>query len=138
VWVLGEDAVLRAISDRGAVRSETALGVPAGQATSFALGDDGSVRIPTKANVLLCIGPGGVERWRVDNEGSFSGGVVLDAADRTYTVSDAGVLLAIDRDGQIVFRAQTGTRMAEGTFPVIGPDQTLYFATMRMSLQAWR
>jgi hypothetical protein len=137
-WVLGEDAVLRQLSDRGVVRTETPLNVPAGQAQTFSVGEDGSVRVPTRANALVCIGPGGVERWRVDSEGSFPGGVVLDSADRAYTVNDAGVLLAIDRDGRVLWRAQTGTRIADASHPVIGPDGTIYFATLRASLQAWK
>jgi len=136
LWVLTRDSALHQLSPRGALRSRTDIGFPVSAATGMAVGRDAAVRVPTRGDALVCIGPGGVERWRLTGEGGFLGGVTLDANDVALAVSERGVLIAVDPDGSPLWRVETGTRTDMA--PVLGPDGTVYVVDIRGTLQAWR
>lgn len=136
VWVLTEDGGLHQLSPRFAVRSRTDVGAGVSVTTTLAVGRDGAVRVPTRAGALVCVGPNGTERWRLTGEGSFLGGASIAANDVTLVVNDQNALLAVDPEGTVVWRVDIGTRVDAP--PVLGADGTVYVATVRGNLQAWR
>jgi outer membrane protein assembly factor BamB len=136
VWVLTEDGGLHQLSPRFAVRTRTDVGEGVTVTTTIAVGQDGAVRVPTRAAGLVCVGPNGTERWRLMAEGGFLGGVAIDENDVALAVNDQGDLLAIDPDGTVVWRAPVQSRV--DVAPVVGADGTIYVATVRGTLQAWR
>lgn len=136
IWVLTIDGGLHQLSPELAVRSRTEVGGQVAVTTTIAVGSDGAVRVPTRDGALVCVGPNGTVRWRLEGEGSYLGGVALDRHDIALTVSDRGRLLAVDPDGNVRWRAEVGTRTDAA--PVLGPDGTVYVATVRGTLQAWR
>jgi outer membrane protein assembly factor BamB len=135
IWLVGRDHVVRQYASTGTLRTQTDLGVPLVPTNTLAIGRDGAVRVPTRGDVLVCIGAGGTVRWRVANEGSFIGGVTIDAADRTLALTDAGTLLSVDADGRVLWRVPTQAR--SDAAPVLGRDGTVYIVTHRGTIQAW-
>ncbi|MEM9193356.1 MAG: PQQ-binding-like beta-propeller repeat protein [Myxococcota bacterium] len=136
VWVVGQDENLRQLAPSGTLRSTTALGAPVSPAGTLALARDGSVRVPTRGDALVCVGPTGTERWRLTGEGSFLGGAVLDENDNLLAVNERGILLSVNAEGQVRWRVNTGNRT--DLAPVLSKDGTVYVATVRGTLQAWR
>ncbi len=136
VWLLTRDRALHQLSSRFAVRSRTEVGGHVNVNTTIGVGRDGAVRVPTRDGGLVCIGPSGTVRWRLDSEGGFLGGLALDRNDVTLVVNDRGELLAVDPDGAVRWRVPVETRTDSA--PVVGPDGTVYVATVRGTLQAWR
>jgi len=136
IWLLSQDAVLHQLSPDLRLRTRTELTQSVTPANAFAIGHDGAVRVGTRGGALVCVGPNGTERWRLDSEGGFLGGVSIDRSDVTLAVNDDGLLLAVDHNGAVLWRVQTGNR--SDAAPVLGPDGTIYVATMRGTVQAFR
>lgn len=136
VWVLTQDGGLHQLSPHFAVRTRTDIAGRVTVNTTLAVGTDGGVRVPTRDGALVCVGPNGTVRWRLEGEGGFLGGVSLDMDDVALLVSDRGHLVAVAPDGRVRWRVDVGTRADAA--PVVGPDGTVYVATTRGTLQAWR
>ncbi len=105
-------------------------------ASNLAIASDGSVRFGTADSGLICVGPNGTERWRVDDHGALAGRISLDAADVTLAIDQSAHLLAIDGSGDVVWRVPV--EEPADAAPVLGADGTIYVVTNRGSLQAWR
>ena len=67
----------------------------------MAVGRDGAVRVPTRGDAMVCVGPGGTVRWRLEGHGGFLGGVTLDDEDVALAVTERGALLAVAADGTL-------------------------------------
>jgi outer membrane protein assembly factor BamB len=135
-WVLTQDGALHQVTPDGNVRTRTDLELAISPTAEIAIGRDGGVRIATRDDALVCVGPTGTERWRVAGEGGFLGGVVLDREDVAIAVTEVGKLLAIDALGNVLYRVDTNARADQS--PVLGHDGTIYVATVRGTVQAWR
>ena len=136
VWLLGQDMSVRRLSPGSSVVESVELGVPVGPKARLAIAADGSVRIPTRGDALLCLGPEGSERWRVSGEGSFLGGALVDGEGRTYAVNHRGVLLGIDSAGRVLWRTRLLTR--SDVTPVLGDDGSIYVVDVRGTVYAFR
>ena len=136
IWLVTDDAVLHQISSRLEVRSRTELGGRVTVATGIAVGRDGAVRVPLRDGALVCVGPSGTERWRVEGQRGFLGSLAVDRNDVTLVVSVGAELLAVDPDGNLLWSVETRQRTEDP--PVLGPDGTIYLATNRGMVQAWR
>ncbi|MBW2460225.1 MAG: PQQ-binding-like beta-propeller repeat protein [Deltaproteobacteria bacterium] len=136
VWALTHDGALHQFRGRGGPRQRTPLDITVSNVAGIAVGQDGAVRVPGRNDALVCVGPTGTERWRVTGEGGFTGEVTVDAADVTLAISTAGRLLAVDPAGEIKWRVDVGARTLSAV--VLGEDGTLYVATARGTIQAWR
>jgi outer membrane protein assembly factor BamB len=136
IWVLTVDGTLVALGPEGNVTARAQLQSAPSFPSRFALGADGAVRIGTR-HALVCIGPTGTERWRIDSEGPFTESVSVDAEDVTLAITQAGFMLAVERDGTVRWRVSTGVR-TDATAAVLGPDGTIYVSTYRGRLEAWK
>jgi outer membrane protein assembly factor BamB len=134
--VVAQDGSAHQIEPRGGRRSRTELDVSVASDTGIAIGTDGAVRIPGRDDGIICLGPTGTERWRITGEGGFPGELTVDAAGLTLGVSDTGKLLAIDPSGNVVWEVSLQARAQAA--PILGPDGTIYVATARGTIQAWR
>ncbi len=135
-WVVAQDGSAHQLQPRGGRRSRTELDIAVGSDTGIAIGSDGAVRIPGRDDGIVCLGPTGTERWRVTGEGGFPGQLTVDAAGVTLGVSDTGRLVAVDPGGNVLWRADLESRGQAA--PVLGADGTVYVATARGSIEAWR
>jgi outer membrane protein assembly factor BamB len=135
-WVVAQDGSAHQIEPRGGRRIRTELDISVASDTGIAIGTDGAVRIGGRDDGVVCLGPTGTERWRITGEGGFPGELTIDAAGSTLGVSDTGKLLAIDPSGNVVWRVSLEARAQAA--PVLGPDGTVYVATARGTVQAWR
>jgi len=137
LWVLTQDATLHSLDAEGRFRTRTAIGGRVSGGGAIAVASDGSVRVGTRDDAIVCVGPSGTERWRLTGEGSFVGGLTLDLDDTLLAISQAGRLVAVDARGQVMWRIETGS-FAPLTSPVLGADGTIYLVTLGGSIQAWR
>lgn len=135
-WVLSSDGALFAVERSGRVRSRSDLALRPAIASPFAVGADGAIRIGGRDAGLLCFGPTGTERWRVDSIGALPGGVSVDADGVAVAVDVDGRLLAVDAEGHVRWRAELGTRTSGP--PVLGRDGTILVVTERGTLLAYR
>ena len=136
IWVPTVEGVLLAIDPSGRVRSRTELGSRHYDEAAPAIGHDGSVRVPTLTAGLVCVGPGGTQRWAAANAAGLNGPVSIDDDDTTLVVDRGGRLLAIAADGTERWRVVLGTYSFQA--PVLAADGTVYVATERGPIQAWR
>jgi outer membrane protein assembly factor BamB len=137
VWLVTQDGSVHQLSPRGGRRMRADLAISVSSDTGIAIGSDGALRIPARDDGIVCVGPTGTERWRMTGEGGFPGGVTVDAANTTLAVNDAGRLLAVDAAGTILWRVALNNGRTQAA-PVLGADGTVYVATARGSIQAWR
>ncbi len=137
VWVATQDGAVQSIGSDGSLEARTDLGASMSPASAtLAVGRDGAVWVPTSDDALVCIGPGGTERFRVAGEGGFLAGPVLTRSGAALVITERGKLIAIAPDGTILWRADTGERTDQQ--PVLGADGTIYVASVRGVLEAWR
>jgi outer membrane protein assembly factor BamB len=116
-WVVTADGQLVAFDPRGRVRARAEVGV-AVSPDALAIGPDGVVRVATRERGLVCVGPGGTERWRLDSEGVFLGGLTVDPHDVTVGITAQGAMVAVEPDGTVRWRV--------GTYPRTTADPVLY------------
>jgi len=136
LWVPTVDGVLLAIEPTGRVRSRTELGSRHYDGAAPGVGQDGAVRVPTLTEGLVCVGPGGTERWRLPNAAGYNAPVSLDEEDTALVIDRGGRLLAIAADGSQRWQVTIGTYSFQA--PVLGGDGTIYVTTEQGALQAWR
>jgi outer membrane protein assembly factor BamB len=135
LWVGTSDGAVLAIDPNGRVRSRTELATPHYEGAALAVGRDGAVRLPTIREGLVCIGPGGSERWRVASSAGYRTSVHLDDEDTAVAVDSGGIMTAVAADGTERWRVTLPTYVSET--PVLGLDGTLYVLTDNGGLQAW-
>jgi outer membrane protein assembly factor BamB len=136
IWVPTTEGVLHAFDASGRSRARVELGSRHYDGASLAIGSDGAVRVPTMSQGLVCVGPGGSERWRLENPSWFNAPASIDADDTTLVVDRGGRLIAVAADGTERWRVVLGTYSFSA--PVLGRDGTIYVTTERGELQAWR
>jgi outer membrane protein assembly factor BamB len=100
-----------------------------------ALGRDGGLRVGLRHGELLCMGPGGSERWRRGIDGQPSA-ITLDRDDTAVVISSRGTLYAIDAAGELRWRVST--ELLQGGRPVLGADGLVYLVGRGGRLEAWR
>ena len=130
------EGTLVAFDEDGHARGRAQLGERAAVTGALAIGRDGGVRAATRANALVCVGPGGTERWRYAVDDSFTTGVALDREDTSVAVTTRGRMLAISRDGALLWQVDVDDRTEAP--PVLGADGTIYVTSRRGLVQAWR
>lgn len=135
LWITTADGTLLAIDPSGRVRSRTALGSRHYDGAAPAIGRDGAVRVPTVTEGIVCVGPGGTERWRHASQAGFHAPATIDRDDTLIVADRFNQLLAIGADGTERWRVPIGNATQQE--PVLGADGTLYLATDRGVL-AWR
>jgi outer membrane protein assembly factor BamB len=136
LWVPTVEGILHAIEPNGRIRSRTELGSRHYDGAAPAIGHDGGVRVPTMSEGVVCVGPGGTERWRLPNEAGYNAPASIDEENTTLVVDRGGRLVAIAADGTERWRVVLGTYSFQA--PVLAADGTLYVTTERGALQAWR
>ena len=135
IWVATIQGTLVGVSSAGRPEVRAELEVRPSGSSNLAVAADGSVRLGTQDAGIVCVGPGGSERWRYGNT-DFAGGVSVDAAMTTLTVSATGRLVALDSSGRERWSVDLGSRTDAA--PVVGTDGTIYIGTFAGTLQAWR
>ncbi len=134
IWVVRADGALLGLSAGGRVRALARLQGRAMKSVP-ALGRDGALRLGTGADELVCIGPDGSWRWRLQVDGRL-GPVTLDADDRALVVSSRGVLYGVEPDGRRRFRVRVNARGEPR--PVPGEGGVIYVASDNGTLSAWK
>ena len=145
IWILTQDGALHGLERQGRIRSRTELGEAVTMTSAIAIGRDGAVRVSLQ-NGVVCVGPNGTVRWRVQGEGAFDA-MTLGRDDVLLSIADVirqeaggrqvrtGQLVAIGPNGGVLWRVDLGTRA--DVAPVLGADGTVYIATTRATVQAW-
>lgn len=136
MWTTTVEGIVHAIDPAGRVRSRTDVGSRHDDGAAPAIGRDGAIRLPTRSEGVVCIGPGGTVRWRAPNEAGYSAPASIDEEDTTMAIDRLGRLIAIAADGTERWRVTIGTYAYQP--PVLGPDGTIYVTTDRGTIQAWR
>ncbi len=136
IWVPTADGVLFAVDAGGRIRARAELGSRHYDDAAIAVGRDGAVRVPTLGAGLVCVGPGGTPRWAAATDTAFMAPAVIDEDDTTLVVDRGARLYAFDASGAERWRLLLGDYTYES--PVLGADGTLYVATERGVIQAWR
>ena len=136
IWVPTVEGMLHAIESDGRVRSRTDLGSRHYDGAAPAIGHDGAVRVPTMTEGVICVGPGGTERWRQPNSAGYNAPATIDPDDTTLVVDRQGRLIALAADGTERWRVVLGS--FSFSEPVVGADGTVYVTTERGALLAYR
>ncbi|HEY8430125.1 MAG TPA: PQQ-binding-like beta-propeller repeat protein [Sandaracinaceae bacterium] len=136
LWLPTPEGLLLAIDASGRVRSRTELGGRYYDGAAIAVGRDGAVRVPTLDRGVVCVGPGGTERWRHTAGQGYNAPATVDREDTTLVVDRVGQMFAIARDGTERWRVHIEPYTLQA--PVLGADGTIYVATEAGTLQAWR
>ncbi|MFK7988095.1 MAG: PQQ-binding-like beta-propeller repeat protein [Sandaracinaceae bacterium] len=134
-WVSTTEGLLTQLDPRGRVRAQLDVGSRHFDGASLAIAPDGSVRVPTMTEGIVCVGPGGTERWRFPNPPGFSGPASVGTDGTTLAVDRTGRMIAVDPQGAERWRVVLGTYSFSP--PVLGADGTIYIALERGQLQAW-
>jgi outer membrane protein assembly factor BamB len=134
IWVIGERGTLWALSADGRARTSAELGQGGGR-TPAALGWDGALRVGTPYGEVVSIAANGEERWRRGIDAA-PGAILLDADDTALLVSARGTLYAIDRAGELRWRATLGVRNAGR--PVLAQNGMLIVVARSGMIQAWK
>ncbi len=136
LWTATSEGLVLAIDPSGRVRSRTDLGSRHHDGAALAIGRDGGVRVPTLQEGLVCVGPGGSERWRAPNPAGYRAAVTLDEEDTALLIDGSGTMRAIAADGAERWQVRLPSYSYEA--PVLGRDGVLYVTTdCRSVLQAW-
>jgi outer membrane protein assembly factor BamB len=134
-WLLGRRGGLVAVEADGRVAERADVATALSASNRLAVGSDGALRVTANSAGVVCVGPNGGERWRYEGDASFPGPLTLDANDTTLTTDGTGSLTAIGADGTLLWRVRAGSMSQP---PVVGADGTVYVATGRGTIQAWR
>jgi outer membrane protein assembly factor BamB len=132
LWVIGERGAIWHVAPGGELRAVAQLG-HSGFAGAPALGWDGALRAALQHGEIVCIEPNGHERWRRGVD-SWPGPLLVDADDTTLTVTVRGTLYAVDRHGEMRWRASLGNFGKV----VLGNDGTIFVAARGGVVEAWR
>ncbi len=136
LWVATVEGDVLAIDPSGRIRSRAEVGSRHYDGAAPVVGHDGALRLPTLGEGLVCIGPGGTERWRVPNPAGYNAPATIDDEDTTLIVDRGGRMFAIAADGTERWRVVLGTFTFQPA--VLGPNGTIYVTTERGAVQAWR
>jgi outer membrane protein assembly factor BamB len=136
IWMTTVEGIVHAIDPTGRVRSRTDVRSRHDDGAAPVVGRDGALRLPTRSEGIVCVGPGGTDRWRLPNEAGYSAPASIDEEDTTLAIDRLGRLIAVAADGAERWRVTIGTYAYQP--PVLGPDGTIYVTTDRGAIQGWR
>ncbi|MFW5925604.1 MAG: PQQ-binding-like beta-propeller repeat protein [Myxococcota bacterium] len=135
LWVLGGKGTLSAFDRHGRVRARADVGRVAAS-SPLVVGPDGAAYVGTRDGELVCIGPTGTERWRLEGEGVFLAGLSIDPDGVILGTTVQGSLVAVEPDGSVRWRVSTRPRSSSD--PVVAADGTVYVGTSAGTVQAFR
>lgn len=135
LWVLGNAGTLSAVDRHGRVRARAEVGRVAAS-SPLVVGPDGAAYVGTREGDLVCVGPTGTERWRLEGEGTFLAGLSVDPEGVILATTVQGSLIAVEPDGTVRWRVSTRPRSISD--PVVAPDGTVYVGTSAGTVQAFR
>ncbi|MGF1466280.1 MAG: PQQ-binding-like beta-propeller repeat protein [Sandaracinaceae bacterium] len=136
LWALTRSGAVLALDGRGNVRFRVDLGTRLNGGASAALGPDGALRVPTLAEGVVCIGPGGTERWRHAGASGFTSALSVDEDSTVLGVDHENHLVALEASGAERWRVGLGGFSVEA--PIVTEDGLIVVALESGQIQAWR